>query len=637
MEKKILDTLNFPEDLKDLSHNDLLQLCNDIRERLIDVTNKVGGHLASNLGVVELTVALHTLFESPNDKFLWDTSHQTYVHKMLTGRLNEMYTIKQYKGLSGFAKIAESDHDIFGAGHASTSLSAAIGVAQARNAKNEKHSVVCVLGDGGLSGGMAYEALNNIQELKGNFICVLNDNNMSISPPVGAMAQYITSIRTTQIYDGLKLKFKRILDRIPKIGSPLKRRIEKTVERLRSTLLDVPTGVLFEEFGFKYLGPINGHDLLSIMAALRYAKQYPGPIMIHIITTKGKGMEVAEQNPVKYHGVSAKQKKEAPVKEKKITYTQCFGNEIIEISKKNKNVHVITPAMREGSGLVEFEKEFPDRYYDVGIAEEHAVTFAAGLSKGGIKPVLAIYSTFLQRGFDQVIHDVCLQKLSMIFAIDRAGLVGADGPTHHGVFDYSYLLLIPNMVICAPKDGAELKQMLGWAVNEDRIISIRYPRGEVPKEDGNSIAPIEYKKCQIMIEAPEEKIDLLIIATGNFVWPSVSIATDLIKECNASISVVNLRFIKPLDTETLEPLIKRSSTVAVIEDGARIGGVYHYILNEFSHLNKPLNEWISFAIPDKFIDHGPVPDLFKEINLHPDQIKTSLKNKLKCPSLSSQS
>ncbi len=633
----LLDSLNFPKDLKELSHNQLRQLCDEIRERLIDVTNTVGGHLASNLGVVELTVALHTLFNSPEDKFLWDTSHQTYVHKMLTGRLNQMYSIKQYKGLSGFAKITESEHDIFGAGHASTSLSAAVGVAQARNAQNLDYSVVCVMGDGGLSGGMAYEALNNIKELKGNFICVLNDNDMSISPPVGAMANYITSIRTMKIYDGVKTKFERIFDRIPKIGSPLKRRIEKTVERLRNTLLDVPTGVLFEEFGFKYLGPINGHDLLSIMAALRYAKTYKGPIMIHIITTKGKGMDVAEKNPVKYHGVSAQPKKNATPKPKRPTYTQCFGSEIINIAKQNEKVHVITPAMREGSGLVEFEKAFPDRYYDVGIAEEHAVTFAAGLSKGGVKPVLAIYSTFLQRGFDQVIHDVCLQKLSMVFAIDRAGLVGADGPTHHGVFDFSYLLLIPNMVICAPKDGTELKEMLQWAVKEDRIISIRYPRGEVPIEDGTIKSPIKFQKSELMINPKSDDIDVLILATGNFVWPAKKIGDELIEENEASVCVVNLRFIKPLDKTALEPLIKRSKTVVVIEDGAKVGGVYNYILNTFSHLNKPLSDWLSFAIPDRFIDHGPVNDLFKEINLHPDQIKANLKEKIRVKLSSSHS
>ena len=314
MTTQLLDHLNLPDDLKKLSYKELIQLSQEIRDRLIDVTNTVGGHLASNLGVVELTLAMHTLFDSPKDKFLWDTSHQTYVHKMLTGRLDQMYTIKQYKGLSGFAKIGESDHDCFGAGHASTSLSAAIGVAQARNALNQDHSVICVLGDGGLSGGMAYEALNNIKELKGNFICILNDNDMSISPPVGAMANYITSIRTTKVYDEMKDKFQRIFDRIPKIGTPLKRRIEKTVKRFRSSLIDVPSGVLFEEFGFKYLGPIDGHNLTAVMAALKYAKDYNGPVMLHMMTTKGKGMDVAEQNPIKYHGVSAAAKPNATKK-----------------------------------------------------------------------------------------------------------------------------------------------------------------------------------------------------------------------------------------------------------------------------------------------------------------------------------
>ena len=539
MSHSLLDTLNLPNDLKNLSYEDLNQLSEEIRERLIDITNTVGGHLASNLGVVEITLALHTLFNSPKDKFLWDTSHQTYVHKMLTGRLNQMYTIKQYKGLSGFAKIAESDHDTFGAGHASTSLSAAIGLAQARNAKNEDHSVVCVLGDGGLSGGMAYEALNNIKELKGNFICILNDNDMSISPPVGAMANYMTNIRTTKVYDEMKDKFQRVFDRIPKIGIPLKRRIEKTVKRFRSSLLDVPSGVLFEEFGFKYLGPIDGHNLTAVMASLKYAKDYNGPVMLHIMTTKGKGMDVAEKNPVKYHGVSAQKKTSTAPTTKRPTYTQCFGTEIINIASHDDSIHVITPAMREGSGLVAFEQKFPNRYYDVGIAEEHAVTFAAGLARGGVKPVLAIYSTFLQRGFDQVIHDVCLQKLPMIFAIDRAGLVGADGPTHHGVFDYSYLLLIPNMVICAPKDGTELKQMLQWASKEDRIVSIRYPRGEVPEEDGEMVTDITFRKCQIMVPPPRPSLDVLIIATGNFVWPSVSIANELNSEEDASVAVIN--------------------------------------------------------------------------------------------------
>lgn len=634
MTTQLLDHLNLPDDLKKLSYKELIQLSQEIRDRLIDVTNTVGGHLASNLGVVELTLAMHTLFDSPKDKFLWDTSHQTYVHKMLTGRLDQMYTIKQYKGLSGFAKIGESDHDCFGAGHASTSLSAAIGVAQARNALNQDHSVICVLGDGGLSGGMAYEALNNIKELKGNFICILNDNDMSISPPVGAMANYITSIRTTKVYDEMKDKFQRVFDRIPKIGTPLKRRIEKTVKRFRSSLIDVPSGVLFEEFGFKYLGPIDGHNLTAVMAALKYAKDYNGPVMLHMMTTKGKGMDVAEQNPIKYHGVSAAAKPNAPKKEKRPTYTQCFGEEIINIAKENEKIHVITPAMREGSGLVEYEKQFPDRYYDVGIAEEHAVTFAAGLSRGGVLPVLAIYSTFLQRGFDQMIHDVCLQKLPMILAIDRAGLVGADGPTHHGVFDISYLLMIPNMVVCAPKDGTELKQMLKWASNENKIVSIRYPRGEVPAEDGMQVKSIEYGKCQPLLETKSEKLDVLLIGIGNFAWPAKKIAEELNQE-SIPTTAINLRFIKPVDTTGLAPLIKSSTIVCVMEDGSQLGGGFHYLLNQFNHINKPLNEWVSIAIPDEFIDHGKVDELQNDIGLSVPQIKskiTAALAKLKQPS-----
>jgi 1-deoxy-D-xylulose-5-phosphate synthase len=617
----LLDTRQFPEDLKHLSYNDLLTLAAEIRERLIDVTNAVGGHLASNLGVVELTLAMHTVFNTPEDCFLWDTSHQTYVHKMLTGRLQDMYTIKQWHGLSGFAKRSESDHDCFGAGHASTSLSAAIGIAHARNATKTRRHVVCVLGDGGLSGGMTYEALNNIRDLTGNFICILNDNDMSISPPVGAMAHYITSIRSTSLYDGLKSRFEGMLNHIPSIGTPLLRRIDKVFKHFRSGLLDVPAGVLFEEFGFKYLGPIDGHDLRLVTAMLHYAKTFDGPIMIHVITKKGKGLAIAEANPVQYHGVSANTAKKSSA----ITYTQCFGEEIVAIAATNDRVHVITPAMREGSGLVAFENAFPDRYYDVGIAEEHAVTFAAGLSVGGLCPVLAIYSTFLQRGFDQVIHDVCLQNLPMVFAIDRAGLVGADGPTHHGVFDISYLNLIPNMVICAPKDGTELRQMLQWAVTSQKIVSIRYPRGSVPAQDGQSVAPIEWGKCQLLKTAPTP-CDILLLAVGYFAWPAVGIADTLTQTEGASVTVVNLRFVKPLDMATIEPLLA-GALVCVLEDGAQMGGAYHGLLNACRHLNKPLSDWVSFAIPDTFIDHGSVSELQAHIGLSADQITETIRQR----------
>ncbi|MGA0242431.1 MAG: 1-deoxy-D-xylulose-5-phosphate synthase, partial [Candidatus Marinamargulisbacteria bacterium] len=464
--------------------------------------------------------------------------------------------------------------------------------------------------------------------LKGNFICVLNDNDMSISPPVGAMASYITSIRTTRLYDGMKRKFQRIFDRIPAIGTPLKRRIETTVKRFRSSLLDVPTGVLFEEFGFKYLGPIDGHNLTAVMAALNYAKHHDGPVMLHLMTKKGKGMDVAEANPIKYHGVSAQPKKPAaPSSPKRPTYTQCFGDEIIAIAKENPQVHVITPAMREGSGLVAYEAAFPDRYYDVGIAEEHAVTFAAGLSRGGVLPVLAIYSTFLQRGFDQMIHDVCLQKLPMVLAIDRAGLVGADGPTHHGVFDINYLTMIPNMVVCAPKDGDELKALLRWAVTSQKIVSIRYPRGNVPVENGTHATPVIYGDCEVMKTPDTPQSDILILAVGNFAWRAINIA-DQLEAKGTRVTVVNLRFIKPLDTNTLTPLIESSRLVCVLEDGAQIGGAFHYVLNQMGELNKPLNEWVSIAIPDHFIDHGPVTTLQEDIGMSDTAIVQRLETQL---------
>ena len=476
MSKSLLHTAKFPDDLKTFDLNQLNQLADEIRTELLKIGDKCGGHLASNLGVVELTIVMHTLFESPTDKFLWDTSHQTYVHKMLTGRLDKMYTIRQDHGLSGFAKIKESEHDCFGAGHASTSLSAALGFAHARDIQKQDHHVLAVVGDSGLSGGMAFEALNNTQHLKSNFICVLNDNDMSISHPVGMMSEYMTNVRTSKVYNDVKERFEAIIENIPHIGSPLYDRIEKFVERVRGTILNVKMGVLFEEFGFRYMGPIDGHNIPLLMAALKYAKSYPGPILIHISTKKGKGYNPAENDPVKYHGVSPKKTnatKASEINESQQTvathpdasksFSQIFGEEMITLAKSEKNMAVITPAMIGGSGLTEFAKQFPDQLFDVGIAEEHAVTFAAGMSKGGTLPILAIYSTFLQRGYDQVIHDVCLQELPMVFAIDRAGIVGADGATHHGVFDYNYLLPIPNIVILAPKDTVECRQMLRWS------------------------------------------------------------------------------------------------------------------------------------------------------------------------------
>ncbi|MGE4169886.1 MAG: 1-deoxy-D-xylulose-5-phosphate synthase [Candidatus Margulisiibacteriota bacterium] len=621
MTQSLLDTLQFPQDLKRLSLNELEQLAGEIRERLVDIGNVCGGHLASNLGVVELTLALHVLLDSPKDRLLWDTSHQTYVHKMLTGRLDRMYTIRQDGGLSGFAKIDESEHDTFGAGHASTALSAGLGVAKARDVLKQDYTVVSIIGDASLSGGMSYEALNNIKDFQNsNFICILNDNDMSISPPVGSMSDYITRVRTSDIYNRAKNKFQRILNRIPRIGVPLNKKIEKIVERFRDLIIDVKVGVLFEEFGFKYIGPIDGHDLPMLMAAINFAKDYPGPIMVHIITTKGKGLQEAEADPVTYHGVAPKKKnletlplEKTPAPKAK-TYTQIFGEEMVRLAGVHSDMVVITPAMQGGSGLNGYAAAYPERFFDVGIAEEHAVTFAAGLARAGVKPVLAIYSTFLQRGYDQMVHDVCLQKLPVIFALDRAGLVGEDGPTHHGVFDYNYMLPIPHLTILAPKDGEELKAMLDWAVTQPEAVSVRYGKGEPPAQNGSIQTPMHTQKAEVLHGSETGPLDVLIIGVGSMAWPACEAAQTLETDNGLKTAAINLRFVKPLDTETLSAWIGRSSTVIVVEEGMEIGGVFTHILQSIP-TDKPLSHFHSIAIPDEFVDHGKLGTLRNAYNL----------------------
>jgi len=615
----LLDTLTLPDDLKNLSTVELEQLASEIRHRLLAIGDACGGHLASNLGVVELSLVLHTVFSTPNDKFIWDTSHQTYVHKMLTGRLDQMMTIRQDNGLAGFANIFESPHDCFGAGHASTALSAALGFAHARDHLYEKHNVVSIIGDASLSGGMAFEALNNVGRLNSNFICILNDNDMSISRPVGSMATYMTKVRTSDMYNQAKGQFERIIDKVPKFGVPLKRKIEKTVERLRDIILDVKYGVLFEEFGFKYLGPIDGHNIPLLMASLRYAKSYNGPIMIHIQTTKGKGHFPAESDPILYHGVSPQKK---GMKTSAPSFTETFGNEVIYLAKTHPNMVVITPAMKEGSGLKSYADLFPQRFFDVGIAEEHAVTFAAGMAKGGLKPILAIYSTFLQRGYDQVIHDVCLQNLPVIFALDRAGLVGEDGPTHHGVFDFSFLLSIPNMVVLAPSDSESLKDMLSWSLKQNSPISIRYPKGAAPLPLSSFARP--FSGQSEVLFTPESHLgspyyDAVFLVAGSMAWPVFSAAKLLEKE-GLNCVVIDLRIIKPLDNATIAPYILKAKHIIVLEEGVGIGGVSSYLQREFSEYDISFKNWHSFALPDHFVTHGKLDTLHKTYGFTQDAI-----------------
>lgn len=613
--------LDLPKDIKNFSIEQLEELAAEIRKVLIQIGDECGGHLASNLGVVELTIALHVVLDSPKDKIVWDVAHQSYVHKILTGRLNRIFTIRQFGGLSGFTKIKESEHDAFGAGHASTSISAGLGLAHARDLLRENHTVAAVFGDGSLSGGMAFEALNNVNKLKSSFICILNDNDMSISKPIGNMSNYITSLRTSFLYNNAKKKVEKLFESIPRIGVPLKRKIEKIVDRLRNTVLDFKFGVLFEEFGFLYLGPIDGHNIPILMAALRYAKYYQGPIMLHVITKKGKGFLPAEEDPTKYHGINPMKNDKS---KERLTFTEVFGEEILQLAKKDPKIVVITPAMIEGSGLNQFSQELPGQLFDVGIAEEHAVTFAAGLARGGLKPVVSMYSTFLQRGYDQIIHDVCLQELPVIFAIDRAGLVGEDGPTHHGVFDVNFLLSIPNLMILAPKDEFELRSMINWAYANltNKAIAIRYQRGLVPDTTKFTEQEVISFKAEVLGEFTKDnnaKLDYLFVAYGPLALTAYDAAAELFSKHNKASAVLNLRFIKPFDVDTIKSYLKRAKKVVVLEETVGIGSFYAYLLQSLDQ-EQGLPDFMQIALPDEFIEHGKKELLLDKYNLAKEKI-----------------
>ena len=604
MDKKpLIESLNLPQDLQKLSQSDLLQLSTEIRSILLQIGEKCGGHLASNLGVVELSLALHSVFNSPVDQFVWDTSHQCYVHKLLTGRLKDMFSIKKNPGLSGFANIFESEHDIFGAGHASTALSAALGLAAARDLSNKNNHVLAIVGDASLSGGMSFEALNNAKDIKGNFICILNDNNMSISQPVGSFSNYITKLRSSPLYNRFRQQSEHIISKIPTIGVPLKKCLGLMMDSMRHMIWDHQIDHIFHTFGFRYLGPIDGHNIVAVMAALNYAKNYHGKIIIHVVTQKGKGYQPAEKNPTKFHGVKPK------TSQKKVSlpsYSQIFSDSIVNIAKHNEDVVAITPAMCEGSGLLEFKETFPSRYFDVGIAEEHAVTFAAGLSRAGKTPVLAIYSTFLQRGFDQVIHDVCIQNLAMVFAIDRAGLIGEDGATHQGVFDLAFMNLIPNMIILAPKDGQELDKMLKWAVDAKKIVSIRYPKGSVPDTQGLPENSFQWNKAELLYDAspnPFSKLDICILSLGSPSWPAYQACLEISKtHPQFTVALLNLRSLKPLDTAQILNYLERSKLCLTLEEGCLIGGLHSRICQLIQSHEINIH-CMGLGVNDQFIEH----------------------------------
>ena len=608
---KYLTKIKSPADVRDLAQDELLELAAELRQAIIAAVSKTGGHLASSLGVVELTVALHKVFATPDDKIVWDVSHQTYGHKILTGRADQIDTLRQYHGLSGFAKRSESEYDTFGAGHASTSISAALGFAVARDLKGEDHKVVAVIGDGALTGGLAFEGLNNAGSLKKDLLVVLNDNTWSISKNVGALSKYLTSIMADE-------KFNKLRREVWELTGRFKRRdaIREAVKKVENSVKNflVP-GMLFEKLGFRYFGPIDGHDLPLLIKTLQDVRNLHGPIMLHVATVKGKGFAPSEDDALTYHGIGKFNKvtgKMDPGTPGLPSYTKVFGSTMVELAEKDDQVVAITAAMCPGTGLNAFADKYPDRFFDVGIAEGHAGTFAAGLAAEGIKPFFAVYSTFAQRAYDQMIHDMALQKLPVVLAMDRGGLVGADGPTHHGVFDLAYLSTVPDVTVAAPKDGNEFRAMLHQSCDEPRpgVTAIRYPRDSVPTPITEEIPRIEWGTWEWLTEPAEA----VCLAVGTMTVEALR-AVELLKANGIGLAVINARFVKPMDALFLEQIRRKASIIVTAEEGALRGGfgqaVADYLLGQrYDGFFK------SLGIPDKFITHGSRNELLEEIGLN---------------------
>ncbi len=609
----LLERIEKENDIKELNMEELDQLAGEIREFLIQKISLTGGHLASNLGVVELTIAMHRVFTLPEDKMIWDVGHQSYTHKILTGRRAGFDALRKYGGMSGFPKRKESPCDAFDTGHSSTSISAGLGYVEARDLKGEDYSVISVIGDGAMTGGMAYEALNNAAHLKTNFIIVLNDNYMSISENVGGMSNYLAQLRTADFYTGLKKGVTNALHKIPTVGDHMIEQIRRTKSSIKQ--LVVP-GMLFEDMGITYLGPIPGHDISMLCRAFREAKKVEGPVLLHVLTQKGKGYAPAEKDPSRFHGTGPFDIStgEPLQKASKDTYTDIFSKVICDIGKHDPNVAVITAAMADGTGLSAFARYFPKRFFDVGIAEGHGVTFAAGLAAGGMHPVFAVYSSFLQRGYDQLIHDVGLQNLPVVLAVDRAGLVGSDGETHQGIFDLSYLGGIPNMTVISPKNRWELADMLRFAVQFDGPVAIRYPRGTAYDGYEKYRAPICYGKSEVIYE--EEGIAL--ISVGHM-FEEAEKTRRAIKKIGYNCSLINARFVKPLDGEMIDELSKTHRLIVTIEENILCGGfgerVSDYVLK--NHIPVQV---LSLALPDDYIEHGSVDLLRREVLLDADSM-----------------
>lgn len=617
----LLDKIKLPETLRELSTKQLEQVASEIRQKIIEVTSKTGGHVAPSLGAVELAVSLHAAFESPNDKIIWDVGHQAYAHKILTGRLERFETLRQASGISGFPNAAESPHDLFTVGHASTSISQALGLVKARDLKGEKHSVIAVIGDGSLSGGLAFEGVNNVDGLKSNMIVMLNDNEMSISKNVGAISNYLTQISTSTAYVELRNRIEKLVKRVPRVGMSLFDAARILKDRTKHLVVSFKVDVIFEELGFKYFGPIDGHNIPLIISTLQHAREIEGPVLIHVLTKKGKGYPPAEKDPTRFHGTgpfdiaSGKPLNGSD----QLSYTAIFGKTMAKLGEANPKIVSVTAAMIDGTGLEEFARRFPQRFFDVGIAEEHAVTFAGALARGGFRPVVAVYSTFLQRAYDEIIHDVCLQNLPVVFAIDRAGIVGEDGATHNGIFDLAFLRCLPNLTIMAPKDENEFQQMLYTASEHDGPVAVRYPRGAgAGVKLDNVLTKLEIGKGEIVQRSHGAK-KIAIIAVGSMVYLSIEAAKVL-----ENVKVINARFVKPLDRELIVKTARSFDRIVTVEEGVLDGGFGSAVLELLGNekINTPVQR---LGLPSQFIEHGKRDEVLAKYGLTAEGISDSIR------------
>ncbi len=602
----MLEKINSPEDIKKLNIEEKNKLATEIREYILEVVSENGGHLASNLGIVELTIALHSVFNMPKDKIVWDVGHQSYVHKIITGRKEQFKTIRKFNGISGFPKINESEYDSFNTGHSSTSISAALGMARARDLKGKNNQVIAVIGDGALTGGMALEALNDAGFSQTKMTVILNDNEMSISKNVGGLNMFLSKLRTKKLYTKSNLSIKKIVNKIPIIGKP----IVKVIQRIKRSIkqLIIPK-MFFEDIGFTYLGPVDGHDIEQLENIMKLSKLVQGPVLIHVLTKKGKGYKIAEENPDKFHATAPFDIKTGKTKkEKKTDYSKIFGKKLVELAEKNDKIVAITASMKDGTGLAEFANKFPQRFFDIGIAEQHALTMAAGMAKEGMIPFVPIYSSFYQRAYDQVIHDIAIQNLPVIMCVDRAGVVGADGETHQGTLDMAFFRLVPNLTIMAPKDFKELEDMMEFAIELNKPVVIRYPRGG----EDESVKFEKHEKIKLgKAEMLREGKDISIIAIGKRVSSAIKLAQNY-KEKGIDAEVINARFLKPLDAQTIKESIQKTKKVVTLEDGTKINGLGTAIEELIVEENLQNIKMEKQAWPDEFIKHGTVEELEKE-------------------------